>query len=200
MGYKFGSATGGFVNELLGGGAAAEDAFKYNMEAIKYQNEYNKPVNQMARLREAGLNPNLVYGGGSGSVAGNLSTAPTGNYQSRGSGNLFDVLGGVLGAYDTYQNARLKKANADYVDTQDKIAQHNLNSAGDSPFPVGDTSFGASMYRLINWLGVDGVSVADVLQNLVGKRRPPSMDTERRRRETDEINRAFDSLFSNKRR
>lgn len=29
------------------------------------QNEYNKPVNQVKRLREANLNPNLVYGDGS---------------------------------------------------------------------------------------------------------------------------------------
>lgn len=190
------SSIGGAVNSLLGGDAAAADAFKYNMEAIKYQNEYNKPVNQMARLREAGLNPNLVYGGGSGSVSGNLSTAPTGNYQTRGSGNLFDVLGGLLGAYDTYQNARLKQVNADYADTQNKIAQHNLNSAGDSPFPVGDTSFGASLYRLMNWLGVDGVSVADAIQNLVGKNKPASMNNPRRRHDNQQMDKAFDSLFS----
>lgn len=33
------------------------------------QNEYNKPINQMARLREAGLNPNLVYGDGGATIA-----------------------------------------------------------------------------------------------------------------------------------
>lgn len=33
------------------------------------QNEYNKPINQMARLREAGLNPNLVYGDGGATMA-----------------------------------------------------------------------------------------------------------------------------------
>ena len=38
------------------------------------QNEYNKPINQMKRLREAGLNPNLVYGNG----ADTLSAGPSG--------------------------------------------------------------------------------------------------------------------------
>lgn len=49
---------------------------KYNLEMYalqrqnaladwKMQNEYNSPSAQMARLREAGLNPNLVYGAGS---------------------------------------------------------------------------------------------------------------------------------------
>lgn len=204
MGYHFGRFTGGLVNELLGGGAAAEDSFKYNMEAIKYQNEYNKPVNQMARLREAGLNPNLVYGGNSGSVAGNLSTAPTGNYQTRG-GNLFDVLGGVMGAYDVFQSAQLKKANAEYaknnaeyVKIQKEIAEHNLESAGASPFPVGDTSFGASAYRLLNWLGVDGVSVGDILQNMIGKHKPASMKTSRYQRDAREVDKAFEDLFSSK--
>lgn len=204
MAYHFGRGTGSFVNELLGGGAAAEDSFKYNMEAIKYQNEYNKPINQMARLREAGLNPNLVYGGNSGSVAGNLSTAPTGNYQTRG-GNLFDVLGGVIGAYDVFQSAQLKKANADYaknnaeyVKTQKEIAEHNLKSAGDSPFPVGDTSFGANVYRLANWLGFDGVSLADILQNWIGKKKPGSINNPRYRNDSRDIDKAFEDLFSSK--
>lgn len=30
-----------------------------------FENEYNSPANQMKRLKEAGLNPNLVYGGSS---------------------------------------------------------------------------------------------------------------------------------------
>jgi len=33
------------------------------------QNEYNSPSEQMRRLREAGLNPHLVYGGGANSVS-----------------------------------------------------------------------------------------------------------------------------------
>lgn len=194
--------VGGAVNSLLGGSAAAEDAYKYNMQAVEYQNAYNTPAQQMARLREAGLNPNLVYG--SGSVSGNLSTAPTGNYQSRG-GNLFDVLGGVLGAYDAYQSAELKKANAEYaknnaeyVKAQKDIAEHNLESAGNSPFPVGDTSFAANVYRLANWLGIDGVSLADAIQNLIGKKKPASMKTPRYRQDGREIDKAFDDLFSNK--
>ncbi len=53
----------------------AEYQYSKNLEMWNKQNEYNKPINQMARLKEAGLNPNLVYG--SGSVAGNTtSSAP----------------------------------------------------------------------------------------------------------------------------
>lgn len=44
------------------------------------QNEYNKPINQMARLREAGLNPNLVYGNGVGSLE---SASPSGGAMAK---------------------------------------------------------------------------------------------------------------------
>lgn len=37
------------------------------------QNEYNSPKNQMARFKEAGLNPNLIYGQG---TPGNASATP----------------------------------------------------------------------------------------------------------------------------
>lgn len=85
------------VGSLLGGvgssamnNKAVQDTNKANMEIAKYQaqwqqqenekayqrslnmwnlqNEYNSPTQQMARIRAAGLNPNLVYGNG---VTGN---------------------------------------------------------------------------------------------------------------------------------
>lgn len=38
------------------------------------QNQYNDPAQQMLRLKQAGLNPNLAYGGTSTGNAGNIST------------------------------------------------------------------------------------------------------------------------------
>lgn len=38
-------------------------------------NEYNHPMNQMQRLREAGLNPHLIYGGGPGNTT-TMAAAP----------------------------------------------------------------------------------------------------------------------------
>ena len=45
-----------------------------NVQNWEMQNAYNSPKAQMARLKEAGLNPNLVYG--SSANTGNASTAP----------------------------------------------------------------------------------------------------------------------------
>lgn len=44
-----------------------------NMELLKYQLDYNSPSAQMGRFKEAGLNPNLIYGQGS---PGNMESAP----------------------------------------------------------------------------------------------------------------------------
>lgn len=45
-----------------------EKAYQRSLKMWNVQNEYNSPTQQMARLRSAGLNPNLVYGSG---VTGN---------------------------------------------------------------------------------------------------------------------------------
>ena len=51
----------------------AQYSFNKNVEMWKMQNEYNSPKNQMSRLSESGLNPNLMYGKG---TVGNAQTMP----------------------------------------------------------------------------------------------------------------------------
>lgn len=47
---------------------AMEIQLQQNKELWDYQNAYNTPQAQMERLRAAGLNPNLIYGNGSGGM------------------------------------------------------------------------------------------------------------------------------------
>lgn len=55
----------------------AEKAFQRQRQLINEANIYNAPINQMARLRDAGLNPHLIYGQGPGSmVSANAGTPP----------------------------------------------------------------------------------------------------------------------------
>lgn len=54
----------------------ADYQFEQNKKMWELQNEYNKPINQMSRYQEAGLNKNLIYGQGSN---GNAQNAPTYN-------------------------------------------------------------------------------------------------------------------------
>ena len=54
---------------------AARVAGEQAIKLWQMQANYNTPANQVARLRAAGLNPNLIYGNGSAST-GNMSNAP----------------------------------------------------------------------------------------------------------------------------
>lgn len=53
--------------------ALAQYQYETNLDMWNRQNEYNSPLNQMQRLKDAGLNPNLMYEQGN---VGNASNAP----------------------------------------------------------------------------------------------------------------------------
>lgn len=68
--------VGGGLFSLIGAKKRARKSYKRSIKFWNKQNEYNHPLAQMARLKEAGLNPNLVYGGSSGSVSGDAGSYP----------------------------------------------------------------------------------------------------------------------------
>lgn len=82
---SIGSALGGIGSSLFDSWLGREARYsqahlqdRYNMKYWNLQNEYNSPVAQMQRFREAGLNPNLIYGqtnmaGDVGSVSASAS-------------------------------------------------------------------------------------------------------------------------------
>lgn len=105
--------------------------------------QYNHPAAQMQRLREAGLNPNLVYGGNtslpSAPNVGSISSKPV-------QGNAFHGID-VLQAIDAYyrfqnlekQNQNLAEQNtilkhdADLKSSQADIARHDADLITHSP-------------------------------------------------------------------
>lgn len=98
--------------------AISKSLAKYQNDlAIKnwqMQNEYNLPVNQVQRLRDAGLNPYLMYGNGSASTgnAGQISS-PTVANNSR-----VDIDTDILGKIMQYQNVREKGVTVDNLKKQ----------------------------------------------------------------------------------
>tara|TARA_R110002073_G_scaffold99906_2_gene227844 strand:+ start:612 stop:1388 length:777 start_codon:yes stop_codon:yes gene_type:complete len=64
-------SIGSSVISNSGGRKSQERANEHNVNFWNMQNEYNSPTSQMQRLREAGLNPNMLYGGPTGTAAGN---------------------------------------------------------------------------------------------------------------------------------
>lgn len=90
------------------------------------QNEYNKPINQMKRLEEAGLNPNLVYGNGNAIMA---SASPSGGGVDTAGVRSMDKLN-ILGAMQALRNQKLEEkeinARIDNNRVNSDLAQANF--------------------------------------------------------------------------
>ena len=112
--------------QMLYNNRQSDKQYKRQKAMIREERDYNKPINQVRRLREAGLNPNLLAPG-SGSVSGNQnSTAdpPEGDRLNRNV--IRDPLSSAL---DQGQLVRLK-AETDNVNarTENERIQGQLHS------------------------------------------------------------------------
>ena len=106
-------------------------AFRNQVSMWNAQNEYNSPKEQMQRLKEAGLNPMLVYG--NGSVSGNMSaSAPS--YEPVNYTGAFSDLGKAIGSAAQRQLAQKRvefegqKLNQDLQLGQEQIEQVRANT------------------------------------------------------------------------
>lgn len=75
------TGVAGLVGNLFsnqGSKKREEEARDFNLEQWQRQNAYNHPTEQMARLKEAGLNPNMIYGGSPGQATGNAGAVAPG--------------------------------------------------------------------------------------------------------------------------
>lgn len=106
--------------------------YSYAQDQLQWDrsNEYNSPAAQMARLKEAGLNPNLIYGGGSGGAAGTASSsspkfnAPTINAVPTG------IPGQIPQMLMLHQDLQLKQAQIDNVKSHtDNVMQDTVNKS-----------------------------------------------------------------------
>lgn len=151
--------------------ALQKQAQNENIRQWDMQNKYNSPVAQMERLKQAGLNPNLVYGHGAVNQAGAIpSVSPAGDV---------DVLG-QLGKYtavkatsaqmqNTIAQNELIKAQAVKTKTEADIMAWNLDAARQASGPQGKVKVGEGYLGQIISQGLNAVpSFFDNLGN-VGK-------------------------------
>jgi hypothetical protein len=129
-----GSFAGSIANGLFGG-AQVRRQLKANKELAQYQfdlnrqqwqaeNEYNSPKAQMQRLKEAGLNPNLVYG--NGSVSGNTTTAgPRFESPEAGKNDRWNFANMASQAITMYQDMQQRQANIDLTRAQEEATRQN---------------------------------------------------------------------------
>lgn len=75
----------------------ANEQMAWNERMWNMQNEYNTPAQQMQRISEAGLNPNLMYSQGSPGVAGSVSSYNRANVEPEtGKAQALSRLGSII--------------------------------------------------------------------------------------------------------
>lgn len=139
---KIGDALGGFgtkiVSGLMGSGLdmlANQMSFGQSKKLMDYQyqlqqqaidkmNQYNSPVQQIERLKAAGLSPNLVYGSG---VDGNQSSAASPGIANR-SMNISNPLQDAAQQYTAEKQLELEKIRARNEAFESKERQLNLRA------------------------------------------------------------------------
>lgn len=112
------------------------------------QNEYNSPVNQMARYREAGLNPHLMYGQG---TPGNQSSVQQATgYEPRG---ILETAINVIGVINQTAMMASQRAAIDANVQRTKIQTSNEAIKGEilqrNPL-LNDTVFESELSRIIS--------------------------------------------------
>ena len=85
LGGPVGGLVGSLASSILGNRGARrrqQQADRQNIKFWEMQNAYNTPKAQMGRLKDAGLNPNLIYGSGSANtgIAGSVSPSKASPY------------------------------------------------------------------------------------------------------------------------
>lgn len=116
----FFSSIGNIVNDTLGTSGVMKNQNQQQWAMWNAQNAYNTPAEQMKRLKDAGLNPMLVYGHGSvvGNTAGSMSAAS--GSSGGGAGLLGAIAKSPWAAVKMYQDLKLG---------QEQIAQVQANKA-----------------------------------------------------------------------
>lgn len=96
---------------------------EHNLKLWHLQNEYNLPANQMSRLREAGLNPNLIAGqGAAGGQATAIQKAESPKYQAPRARFNYTPLR-TPDILSLYQNFQVRNAQIDNLRAQEDLTR-----------------------------------------------------------------------------
>lgn len=90
--------------------ASTDTAYGRELELMKYQNSFNSPAAQMQRFRDAGLNPNLMYGQG---TPGNMQ-AP--RVPQQGPARVPQI--SIPNVVNDFAQARLMQAQTELIETK----------------------------------------------------------------------------------
>ncbi|AXH76292.1 MAG: DNA pilot protein [Microviridae sp.] len=135
-----GAAVGGVINSISQGRqnkknrAFSEKMYdKQKVDNISFwsqQNDYNSPKAQMARFKEAGLNPNLIYGQGNSGNAGAISTPDVQAAPGRSPewGNAITAAAG--GFVNQFYDLAIKQAQTNNLQAQNEVIKQDAMLRG----------------------------------------------------------------------
>ena len=106
-------AVGGTALNVGSGAVGQARQNKQARKLLDYQNWYNSPAQQMYRFKQAGLNPNLIYGQGN---AGNWSGSPPASFADYQSGATDRIGEQVADTILKVQQSRLLESQRDLTD------------------------------------------------------------------------------------
>lgn len=113
--------------------AIAQSQNQFNYDQWNRENEYNTPSSQLARLKEAGLNPNLIYGNGQAVTTSAASPRAQGTHVSNEN---VGIAGGMSSAAQMLLNSFMNQtevnklnAQSDLLKSQRDLAVLNQNVA-----------------------------------------------------------------------
>lgn len=105
----------------------AEYSYSKDLEMWNRMNDYNNPLSQMQRFKDAGLNPNLMYGQGNGGNSTQMPkyNAPTVEYK-------YDApnIAGVLSAYQDFsmRQAQINQTKAMTQNIEQRTVSEAINT------------------------------------------------------------------------
>ena len=111
--------------------AENDKAYARSIEMWNMQNQYNSPTAQMSRLRQAGLNPNLVYG--SGVTGNNAGSTPQYQPAKIQRATMEPYRGwnlGISDAVSTFMAMRQNKAQVENMEAQNKLIKEQARTEG----------------------------------------------------------------------
>lgn len=127
------SAGGGALQSIFGLGKNKRNRqmmnyeLKQNKKMFDYQNAYNTPKNQINRLKEAGLNPALMYG--QGTTGNSIGSAPQTRYTPDESFDSSSLIQGVTqGAQMLLQKQQVNNLKAQQQETESRTLLNTIDA------------------------------------------------------------------------
>lgn len=154
-------------------------AQNWNLEQWHRQNQYNTPKAQMERFKQAGLNPNLIYGQGSPGNAAQVAPAKSGYAERKNDLLSFQNLGGLAASAAQASNiekqgqlleaqALNQASQAAYTNEQKKFVGEKAVAEIDK---IGAEADNLRMQEKLNEARRSGQELENQIQKQIGKSR-----------------------------